>query len=40
MTIGGPLYSKNTQRYVVVVTAGTGDIPVAEEARVALEFLA
>lgn len=38
MTVGGPLYSKNTEQYVVVVTAGTGDIPVAEEARVTLEF--
>lgn len=38
MTVGGPLYSNNTERYVVVVTAGTGDIPIAEEARVTLEF--
>ena len=38
MTVGGPLYPQNTERYVVVVTAGTGDIPVAEEARVTLEF--
>lgn len=38
MTVGGSLYPKNTKRYVMVVTAGTGDIPVAEEARVTLEF--
>lgn len=38
VTVGGPMYPKDDQRYVVVITAGTGDIPVAEEARVTLEF--
>ncbi len=38
VTFGGPLYPKDENRYVAVVTAGTGDIPVAEEARVTLEF--
>lgn len=38
MTVGGPVYSKDAEHYVVVVAAGTGDIPTAEEARVTLEF--
>lgn len=38
MSFGGPLYPKDMKKYVVVMTAGTGDIPVAEEARVTLEF--
>ena len=38
ITVGGPIYPDTHGRYVVVVTAGTGDIPVAEEARVTIEF--
>ncbi len=38
VTFGGPIYPKDNIKYVAVVTAGTGDIPVAEEARITLEF--
>lgn len=38
VTLGGPIYPKNTKQYVAVVAAGTGDIPIAEEAKVTLEF--
>jgi NCAIR mutase (PurE)-related protein len=38
VSLGGPIYPKEHSRYTVIVTAGTGDIPVAEEARVTLEF--
>ena len=38
ITFGGPIYPKDNIKYVAVVTAGTGDIPVAEEARIVLEF--
>lgn len=38
VTVGGPIYPRDDRHYAVVITAGTGDVPVAEEARVTLEF--
>lgn len=38
VTVGGPVYPGESNRYVMVIAAGTGDIPVAEEAKATLEF--
>lgn len=38
VSVGGPVYPKNPNQYVAVVSAGTGDIPAAEEAKATLEF--
>lgn len=38
VSVGGPIYPKDPKLYVMVISAGTGDIPVAEEAKTTLEF--
>jgi NCAIR mutase (PurE)-related protein len=39
VTVGGPLYQPDDARYVLLISAGTSDLPVAEEAAATLSFL-
>lgn len=39
ITVGGPLYQPDDARYVLLVSAGTSDLAVAEEAAATLSFL-
>ncbi len=39
ITVGGPLQQPDTTRYVLLVSAGTSDLPVTEEAAATLSFL-
>ena len=39
ITMGGPLHEPDPARYVLLVSAGTSDLPVTEEAAATLSFL-